>query len=1005
MGILSILLFNACHGELELSREALESVPILELGTDFEIRANCVYFYEVALEKGQFLHAVGQQKYVDFVLRLVSPDGELVARVDSPNGDYGSESLLALVNQDGPHRLEVFARSGTTHCQSASSIGSGSLQLLVKRQSSESDRAGVAAASQLEELRSELKSVRTSAEPAVAVAQVTEGLAQLATTWSRLDFPRQEAHTLWYLAKAYLVAGNLESARAHFELAFAAYQEIDEISMQATCLSHIGTLQLELGQSEEALASFAEAAKLFYGLGLPQDAAWALIQVAAARQRKGDLEAALESLAIAKAVQEEAAESDFVKPQIDEMEAVLLIALQRFEKARVHLKQVEKTYRDGEERMALAKVLRRLAHIAYRQEEFEEAKAYIAESLEILDSLEGRPAPSDQAKAATLLLKGRIELAEGEVDAAAVTFETAKRVGDSHLQATALIEIGRTLRAKAEPEDALERYQEAQKIFERVGDVLGQAIASFRRAEVSREIGTMGDAWAQIQPALDLAEEHRQVSLDEETRIDYFAFRQVFYDTAIEILMDQEKDLPGEGFQEKALEVHENRRARSLVDIHRQSLERQEEDPSLNPLRPPSLPEASPGPLTLKRILGELESDNSLFLVYGMTAEASHLWTIDRGKVKHHRLEKRARIEGWARMFLRALSRPSQSAQEDRQRHGRELSEALLGPISKELAQRRLVIVPSGDLQAIPFSALPRPGAADDDFLIRHHEVIVLPSLNAWVSSRELEAERVVPSREILAFGDPVFDLSDAQAALTSKQEQSAIGREASLKQSADPVDSLSGRTFSSFDSEENVERPTPLPESRREVETIVSLVKDGGEEALLGLAANREAFWNSRIETFRIVHIATHAFQNRALPDLSGFILSLIDLQGNRRSGLVRAHEISQLKISAELVVLSACDTGQGTRVRGEGVLGLTRSFMEAGAPRVIASLWRVEDRATADLMISFYQKFLTQDRSPSSALRSAQLEMLGSEETSLPYYWASFVFHGDWRPPERTR
>jgi CHAT domain-containing protein len=149
----------------------------------------------------------------------------------------------------------------------------------------------------------------------------------------------------------------------------------------------------------------------------------------------------------------------------------------------------------------------------------------------------------------------------------------------------------------------------------------------------------------------------------------------------------------------------------------------------------------------------------------------------------------------------------------------------------------------------------------------------------------------------------------------------------------------------------------------------------------------------------YRIIHLATHGLFNSEHPELSGVVLSLLDSDGKPQDGVLRLHDIYNLKLPTELVVLSACNTGLGNVIRGEGLVGLTRGFMYAGSPRVIASLWRVDDLATALLMGRFYQRMFREGMSPAAALRQAQIEMLKGKRWRFPYYWAAFVLQGEWK------
>jgi CHAT domain-containing protein len=189
------------------------------------------------------------------------------------------------------------------------------------------------------------------------------------------------------------------------------------------------------------------------------------------------------------------------------------------------------------------------------------------------------------------------------------------------------------------------------------------------------------------------------------------------------------------------------------------------------------------------------------------------------------------------------------------------------------------------------------------------------------------------------------------------------------------------------------------LPFTRREAERIAAFALRGELKQSLDFAANRAAATSDELSQYRFVHFATHGILDAERPELSALVLSLLDERGQPQDGFLRAHEIYNLNLPAELVVLSACETGLGKQVKGEGLVGLTRGFMYAGAPRVVVSLWNVNDRATSELMAKFYQKMLRGGQRPAAALRAAQVEMWRSSPWPSPYYWAAFVLQGEWK------
>jgi CHAT domain-containing protein len=188
------------------------------------------------------------------------------------------------------------------------------------------------------------------------------------------------------------------------------------------------------------------------------------------------------------------------------------------------------------------------------------------------------------------------------------------------------------------------------------------------------------------------------------------------------------------------------------------------------------------------------------------------------------------------------------------------------------------------------------------------------------------------------------------------------------------------------------------LPFTRREAEEILALVPAQQRLKALDFDANRAMATNPQLGNYRFVHFATHGVLDTEHPELSGIVLSLLDRQAREQDGYLRVHEIFNLKLPVELVVLSGCRTGLGKQIKGEGLMGLTRGFMYAGAARVMVSLWDVSDEASANLMVEFYKRMLGKERlSPAAALRGAQIALWRHERWRAPYYWAAFVLQGE--------
>ena len=253
---------------------------------------------------------------------------------------------------------------------------------------------------------------------------------------------------------------------------------------------------------------------------------------------------------------------------------------------------------------------------------------------------------------------------------------------------------------------------------------------------------------------------------------------------------------------------------------------------------------------------------------------------------------------------------------------------------------------------------------------------------------RQELAQRKAAPKALAVFANPVFEANDPR-----------VKSQAVAKNDATPASALSSpltQTLRSFNLRSGLAR---LILSRDEAETIVSTLPASERLKALDFKASRDEAMSSALSQYRIIHFATHGLLNAERPELSGLVFSLVDQTGKPQDGFLRLHEIYNLKLPADLVVLSACQTGLGKDIKGEGLIGLTRGFMYAGAARVVASLWRVDDYATSVLMKKFYRGMLQEKLRPAEALRKAQLEMMQQKQWQSPFFWGAFTLQGEWR------
>jgi len=618
-----------------------------------------------------------------------------------------------------------------------------------------------------------------------------------------------------------------------------------------------------------------------------------------------------------------------------------------------------------------------------------------------------------------------------------------KSLGNQGWEGHTLTGLGRVYDSLRQPEKALDYFQQGLKVYRTMVNHGAQANNLLAIARIERKRGNLSEAQQLAETALDIIESLRARVVSQESRAAFFASKRELYEFYVDLLMQLDQKTPATGRDAEALRASERAHARGLletltesrvdirqgVDSHllerERALQRQINDEELRRTRlqsgkhtqedlqaiekrvnrlledyntvqseirlrsPRYAALTQPVPLTLKEIQQQVLDDKTMLLEYALGEEKSYLWVVTQSELKSFVLPKRSVVEAAARRVydLLIVSNRTQ-ARRPAELALAELGRMILGPAAALLNKERLVIVADGGLEYVPFTALPVLSAPAYEPLIARHEIISLPSASVLnVLRREMPNRQRAPEA-LAVLADAVFQSNDARLAQrrgnAHSPADSPVLTQRDLIRSAGEVGVL------------NFER---LPFSRREADAIVA--KAGGVRILkaLDFTASRETVFKSKLDQYRIVHFATHGLLNSQRPALSGIVLSLYDEQGRPIDGFLRAHEIYNLKLNADLVVLSACRTALGRQIRGEGLVGLTRGFMYAGAPSVVASLWDVRDEATSELMSRFYEGMFKDGKRPAAALRAAQTSLWKEKRWSAPYYWAGFVLQGEWR------
>ena len=574
-----------------------------------------------------------------------------------------------------------------------------------------------------------------------------------------------------------------------------------------------------------------------------------------------------------------------------------------------------------------------------------------------------------------------------------------------------LIRLGHLQAVQNQLTQAIASLESANRLKSQAGEVERVAEIEYELAAVYLRMNRPQNALDAIQKTIDIIEKQRVSISHFDSRASYFASVHQYYSLYIQTLMLFEKQQPGAGFAEKAFAASERSKVRSLLDLITTSsqdapcdelLAQQLRTDEKNENGNGRLAAAAPGAstLTLEDVQRQLADDDTILVEYALGDEKSYVWAIAGDRNTTHELPPSRQIKKLVAEFRKTLQPPEWKAGETAaeyqararrsnekfQTTARQLSQLLLAPINLGPG-KRILIVPDGSLQYIPFAALTVPGTVKRP-LISDYEVVTLPSASVLASLRSAAANKPSSTATAAIFADPVFEPDDPR--VSGSRTMAKTGGQERPVALTRAIQDLGKGTY--------IPR---LPASRNEANAIATALRaqdPKGVRVALDFDANRNYVLSQGLRQFRLVHFATHGVVDTRFPERSGLILSLIDRQGRKGDGYLRLADIYSLKLSADLVVLSACESALGQDLASEGIIGLPRAFLHAGAKSVIASLWKVNDEATAKLMANLYTR-IERGESPSSALRNAQLEMARDEEWSKPYYWAAFVLQGDYR------
>jgi CHAT domain-containing protein/predicted negative regulator of RcsB-dependent stress response len=976
---------------------------------DDVVRPGEVRTFLVEAAAGTALHLRLEHGHLDLGLRVRGPEGETVGEVENVLRRTDPLTLTALVDHPGTQRVEIWLRSRQ--------VQGGSIHLTLGTVGPATDADG---------LRIDAQRLRAEGDEALAAQDATRYVRALeaydrgGALFARAGDEAQRVETLTRKGELLEVMGRLPDAHAALEEAVLGWRALGDRPREADSQGVLGLVTTELGAPRDAVTLIEQALALRRSVApFPVSEAVLLNFLAVALGNLGDLSAAADRDTDALPLAREDGDAELVALLLKNR-AMDLEQLGESERALADLAEARDAFRtlgnaneQGHCEYALGITLEHLGRAGDSWRAFERALPLLEQTGDA------------RFVAFTFNHLGLLRLKTGKPDQARELFQESlarlEASGDRRSTVQLRVNLARTLLESGRPAEALAPLTAGREGLHAVGDRVQEAICLTELARAELLTGHLMEARRHALEALQLTEELRGSITGPSARAAYAAVVHGRYELLAGVLMALHAREPRAGWDAAAFEASESARARALLEVlagARVDIER-DVDPALRAeergleertvrarhglvevlgrphraedadaverelealrferealqerMRASSARYASLAParpLSVQEIRNEVLDDSTALVEYLVGERQSFVWVVSRSGLRSATLPGRRSIEQAVTALHRRWSAPD--AVDDGGALARTLSRMVLGPVADALGARTLVVVADGALQQIPFAALPLPGGTTP--LIDRHTVVSSPSASVLLALGGTRPGAATAGPELAILADPALARQPgASPALVRSMEDTGL------------------RALE------------PLPWARREASSIAARLPADRVVRAIGPDASRATAMGPEVAGASIVHFATHALLDVKRPELSGIVLSDRDAAGNPRPGFLSLADVSSMRLSADLVVLSACRTALGKEVRGEGLVGLTRAFMDAGARRVVGSLWSVPDAPTAALMFRFYALLLGERRSPAEALRGAQLALRKERRFSAPEAWAGFVLQGDWRP-----
>jgi CHAT domain-containing protein/tetratricopeptide (TPR) repeat protein len=847
-----------------------------------------------------------------------------------------------------------------------------------------------------------------------------------------------EAAALDNLGRAYLRTGEGAKAISYFEESMRIYEEIQDRGMVSQEVGNLGSTYDNLGEYQRALGYHQQKLALARELEMPGAESLALNNIASCYSGLGEYQKALDGYTSSLEIARKYDNRSQIAIALHNI-AWVYGSLGEPRRALKFYQDALDVLRSTTDRWAMGNTLNNVAATYAELGEFSSALRLHNEAL-----INRRAVSDVSGEAKSLDNIGKAYSKLGEREKARDHFERAlaiqRKAGEPKPLADTLRDLGVLYLDSRDYPRAANYLDEALQISRATQERRNEAEALARLARLERDRGDFSAAHGRADEALAAFEALRRSVVAPSLRASFFTSAREVQEIDIESLVRLNAEHRGEGFDRAALVASERARARSLLEMLGESgleirhgvdaallaRERQLEQlisaKAENQVRllsrehtaaeaaaaakeldsltteieqvqgriretsPQYTALMQPVPLDSKDIQARVLDTDTVMIEYALGTNKSFLWVVTPSFVDLFELPPREVIESTAKRLYDLLTARNQKVDNEspaaRATRIRKADEAfgpvsakasamLLGPAASRIAGKRLLIVAEGVLQYLPFASLPEPDNSAVPLIV-NHEVITAPSASVVAVLREETGGRKPAEKAVAILADPVFSAGDARI----------VPQEARRS-----VSDLGGQEF------------VRLRFSRTEAEEIARLAAPEATLKALDFDASRDTALKPELGQYRILHFATHSLLNNEHPELSGVVLSLVDRAGRPQNGFLRLYDIYNLRLASDLVVLSACQTALGGEIKGEGLIGLTRGFLYAGAPRVVATLWEIDDRTTAEAMKRFYEGVLGRGERPAAALRSAQIAMWKNRGWGAPYYWAAFTLQGEWR------